>query len=183
MTRDQRGLLDYLGDDAERPFLLDAMNGALDDEKRLAYAALLDGHDPERAAWLRLAVALHESAAEDPATRARFSELSRLVSRDWTDLLGRNEILNCGSAKQEKRYVRFTFACPERWETLAPTEEASVRFCGRCQERVYLCNRGADAAAHAEAGRCIAVPRERSLVLGRPDPNGDWANAMFPGDD
>ncbi|MDC3952554.1 hypothetical protein [Polyangium jinanense] len=178
-----RGLLDYLADPAERPLLEFAMNGTLTSRMRLAYAARLEATDPQRAEWLRLEVALHENAAEDPTTRARFTELSGLVSRDWTDLLGRNEILNCGSAKQEKQYVRFTFECPERWETLAPTEEASVRFCGRCQERVYLCSRGRDATAHAQAGHCIAVPRERSLVLGRPDPNGDLANAIFPGDD
>jgi hypothetical protein len=192
MTQEKRGLFDYLSDEDERPYLIAAMNGALADEERLAYAAKLDARDPERAEWLRLEVALHASATEDPAVHARFAELSRLLSYDLLRLLRRDMILNCGEARAEKPRVRFTFVCPARWETLTPTEDATVRFCGHCQERVYFCDRGKVAAAHARAGDCIAVPRELTdehvrlstrNILGRPDPLGDWARKLFPKDD
>ncbi|MDC0739862.1 hypothetical protein [Polyangium mundeleinium] len=95
-------------------------------------------------------------------------------------------------ARAERPRVRFSFVCPARWETLAPTEDPSVRFCGQCQERVYFCESSRVAAVHARAGDCIAVPRELSDtdlhlskrgVLGRPDPLGNWARDLFPDDE
>ncbi|HVK71378.1 MAG TPA: hypothetical protein VM694_43295 [Polyangium sp.] len=192
MTQAQRGLFDCLRDEEERPFLIEAMNGTLDDEKRLAYAARLDGCDPERAEWLRLEVALHGSATDDTAIHTRFGELSRLFGNDLLRLLRRDMVLNCGDARAERPRVRFSFVCSARWETLTPTEDPTVRFCGHCQERVYFCESGRVAAAHARAGDCIAVPRELSdrdvhlstrNVLGRPDPIGDWARSLFPDDE
>ncbi|MDI1428141.1 hypothetical protein [Polyangium sorediatum] len=192
MTQEKPSLFDYLNDPRELHLLKFALNGTLTDRMRLAYAARLEEIDPERAEWLRLEVALHESAAEDPAIRARFAELSGKVTPDWRNLLCRDMILNCGDARAERPRVRFSFVCPARWETLEPTEDASVRFCGQCQERVYSCDSSRVAAVHARAGHCIAVPRELSDkdvhlgtrgVLGRPDPLGDWARDLFPDDE
>ncbi|TKD06515.1 hypothetical protein [Polyangium fumosum] len=192
MTRAQRGLFDYLRDEEERPFLIEAMNGTLDDEKRLAYAARLDPRDPERAEWLRLEVALHGRATNDAAIHARYGELSRLLSYDLLRLLRRDMVLNCGDARAERPRIRFSFVCSARWETLAPTEDPTVRFCGHCQERVYFCEKGRVAAAHARAGDCIAVRRDlrdkdvnldTRTMLGRPDPLGNWARDLFPDDE
>ncbi|MDI1478074.1 hypothetical protein [Polyangium sp. y55x31] len=192
MTREPRGLFDYLRDEEERPFLIEAMNGTLDDDKRLAYAARLEPRDPERAEWLRLEVALHGRATNDAAMHARFVELSRLLGYEMLRLLRRDMVLNCGDARTERPRARFLFVCSARWETLAPTEDPMVRLCGDCQERVYFCESGRVASAHARAGDCIAVPRnlrdrdvnlDTRTMLGRPNPLGEWSRDLFPDDE
>lgn len=188
MARQQAGILDYLRSDDEGPFLRKVFDQKLGDEDRLLYAKLLEQKDPERAEWLRLEVALHSRATDDPAVLARFIELGRGIDLDFAHELFRENILNCGSAdaRKETPRVRFAFACRKRWETLAPTEAESVRFCQLCRERVYYCDTVEDAASRARAGECIAVPKALSdndaenLTLGRPDPLGNWARRIFP---
>lgn len=184
--------MEWLSDPEELPYLRDALNGDLPDERRLAYADLLATRDPERAEWLRLDVALRARAAEDPAVRARHAELSRRVGHDFRHLMVRGTILNCGEARGSAPRVRFSFVCDERWEALAPTEDPAVRSCGRCRENVYFETRAADAARRARDGQCIAVPRrlaetasgmDARFMVGRPDPVGDWARQIFPKDE
>ncbi len=187
MTPENRGIFDYLRLDDERPFLLKAFDRLLSDEDFVAYAQLVEQKDPERAEWLRLGRALHSRATDDPAVRARFVGLANVVGFDYANVFFHELVLNCGhsDAKQQGPRVRFAFQCPKRWETLAPTESDSVRFCQHCQERVYYCNTIADASSRAKAGECIAVPKEIANgvasrdVLGRPDPVGDWAWRLF----
>jgi hypothetical protein len=182
-----RRIADYLRSGDERPFIHKAFDHALGDADRLAYARLVEPTDPERAEWLRLEVALHSRATDDPAVLARFIELARKIGFDFANVLLRDMIMNCGSdgAKKEAPRVRFAFACTKRWETLAPTDSESVRFCQQCKERVYYCDTVADAEARAFAGQCIAIPKPlsdggvRSEQLGRPDPVRDWADRLF----
>lgn len=189
MPREQLRLIDYFRRDDERPFLIKADEGTLGDDDRMGYAALVEEGDPERAEWLRLDVALHTRAAGDPAVIARFVELSRIIGFEFANALFRDRILNCGigEAKDGGPRVRFAFKCPKRWETLAPAESESVRFCQHCKEHVYRCDTVADAESRARAGQCVAVPKPltdggvESLVLGRPDPLGDWSRRLFPG--
>lgn len=188
MAEQQRRLTEYLNSDAERPYIHKAFAHALGDADRLAYAQLVEQTDPECAEWLRLEVALHAQATDDPAVLARFLELARKIGLDYANVLLRDVIMNCGSddARQSAKRVRFTFACTKRWETLAPTDSESVRFCQQCNERVYYCNTIADAETRAFAGHCIAIPKPLSDgggmqedVLGRPDPVRDWADRLF----
>lgn len=187
MAEQSRRISDCLHSDDERPFILKAFDHALGDADRLAYAERIEGKDPERAEWLRLEVALHARATDDPAVLARFVELSHEIGLDYVDALLREEILNCGDdeAKQAAPRVRFAFACPKRWETLAPTESASVRLCQQCDEHVYYCETVADAEVRAFAGQCIAIRKPltdggvQTLALGRPDPVGQWADRLF----
>ncbi|WAS95453.1 GGDEF domain-containing protein [Nannocystis punicea] len=190
MEQARSRLYDYLSLEDERPFIHKAFGNALSDADRLAYAQLVEEREPERAEWLRLEVALHSHAADDPAVIARFIELSRKIGFDYANVLLRDVIMNCGSqgAMQERPRVRFTFACTKRWETLAPTDAESVRFCQQCKERVYYCDTVADAESRALAGQCIAIPKrlsdggiESQDVLGRPDPVGTWAAHLFSG--
>lgn len=187
----ERRLIDYLRADDERPFLERAFADALTDEDRLRYADLLEVRDPERAEWLRIEVALHARAAEDPAVVARFVELAPRVGLDFANALFREVILNCGfeDARREGPRVRFAYRCPKRWETLAPAdagESAAVRHCQRCDEPVHYCDTVAAATERALAGQCIAIPRHLSdggvetLALGRPDPVAMWADRLFP---
>lgn len=183
----QARIAEYLGDDAERPFIDKAYAGALSDEDRLRYAQLVEAKDPARAEWLRLEVALHARATEDPAELARFIALSPQIGLDYANLLLREVIKNCGSEalRSQPPRVRFAFACTKRWQTLAATEAESVRLCQQCNERVYYCETIADAETRALAGQCIAVPKRlsdvdaESVVLGRPDPVLDWGGRLF----
>lgn len=189
MAESQRRITEYLQADDERPFIHKAFDHALDDPGRLAYAQLLAERDPERAEWLRLEVALHARATEDPAVLARFLELAHAIGLDYANVMLRDVIMNCGSddAKQEARPVRFAFRCTKRWETLAPTDRGSVRYCQQCKESVYYCDTVADAETRAFAGQCIAIPKPLSdgggyqgeAVMGRPDPVRDWADRLF----
>ncbi|MDC0716652.1 FHA domain-containing protein [Nannocystis bainbridge] len=187
MAEEPRRIAEYLRLDDERPFIHKAFDQTLGDADRLAYAALVEGRDPERAEWLRLEVALHSKATDDPAVLTRFVALAREIGRDYADALLREAIMNCGSegARQAAPRVRFAFACPKRWETLAPSDSESVRMCQQCNERVYYCETVADAEVRAFAGQCIAIPKPltdggvRTVQLGRPDPVRDWADRLF----
>ncbi|WPB82218.1 hypothetical protein KYC5002_24265 [Archangium violaceum] len=54
--------------------------------------------------------------------------------------------------------VRFQFKCPKQWDSLRETAEPGVRLCGQCHKQVYLCQSTQEAAEHARAGHCVAVP-------------------------
>jgi two-component system, cell cycle response regulator len=185
---EQPRIPDYWRNDDERPFLHKAFDHELGDADRTLYAKLVEEKDPERAEWLRLEMALHSRATDDPAVLARFIELARKIGLDYANLLLRDRILNCGSesAKRAAPRVRFAFACSKRWETLAPTDAESVRFCQQCKEHVYHCNTVTEAASRARAGQCIAIPKplsERGVEsdqLGRPDPLMAWVEHLFP---
>lgn len=180
-------ITEYLQSEDERAFIHRAYAGTLGDEERLAHALKIEATDPDRAEWLRLEVALHSRAADDPAEIARFIELGRRIGFDYVNILLREVIRNCSSAEARKGgpQVRFAFQCPKRWETLAPTADATVRFCQLCQENVYYSETIDDAEDHAFAGRCIAIPKPLSdggvddLVLGRPDRARMWADRLF----
>jgi hypothetical protein len=67
----------------------------------------------------------------------------------------------------------FRRVCPERWEKLTPTGDATVRHCDQCNQEVYLCTTDEQTLSHARAGHCIAreIPDESEvpgIYLGRP---------------
>jgi uncharacterized protein (TIGR02996 family) len=189
MTTKPRSIFEYLNDESERPYIIAALEGKLDDPQRLAYAELINDRDPARAEWIRLEVRLNAEATEDQAIHRRFAEVRRTIGADFVRFMRRKDILNCGSGSKEARQVRFSFLCERRWETLHPTEEASVRHCNSCDSRVYQCTTVPEAEAHARAGHCIAVSSDivdkaagggyRNAV-GRPDPVADWGRKLFP---
>lgn len=51
------------------------------------------------------------------------------------------------------------YACPVGWENLKPTETDGVRWCGKCEQRVYEVTDANDLRAAVAAGKCV-----RSLV-------------------
>lgn len=191
MTINPRSLFEYLSDEQERPFLLLAFDGKLDNLKRLDYAKVLEAKDPARAEWLRLEVQLYSQPTNDPNVHRRYGELGRQAGYDFLKIMRRNDVLNCGKGAKEPRRIRFSFVCDKRWETLHPTENADVRHCNVCNERVHHCTTVPEAENHARAGHCIAV--SFALVdkaagggyrnaVGRPDPIGDWSEKLFPED-
>ena len=188
MTPNTRSIFEYLKDEGERPFLLAAFEGKLDDAKRVAYAELLDSRDPTRAEWLRLEMKLQAAATDDTEVHKRYRELSRGVGYEFVRLFRRNDILNCGGAANEPKRIRFAFICEKRWETLLPTDNASERHCNACNSSVYHCSTVKEAEARARAGHCIAVSHmlvENAAgggyrnAVGRPDPIRDWGEKLF----
>lgn len=67
-------------------------------------------------------------------------------------------IENCGST--------FEYECPRRWEELAPTDVADVRYCEGCQERVYLATDRDQAWYLSESRHCIAFELESEMTMG-----------------
>ncbi len=162
---------------------------------REAYRAFLASRGDVRAELFSCEAALSDdglSGEERARLRVRFAEL--LASKDHSDfwnLVGRKSALrNCGAAAASGK-VRFSFQCPERWESLEPTSNPEVRSCPRCEETVRLCRTREEAESEARRGGCIAVSwaltekvrNALSLyVTGRPDPVKLWADAIFPDD-
>lgn len=189
MSPRPRTLFEYLSDEEERPYLLAAMEGKLDDTGRLAYAQMLEHREPARAEWIRLEVQLHSQGSSDVNVHRRYSELGRTLGYDFLRMMRRKDVLNCGKGATEPRRVRFSFICDRRWETLLPTETPGERHCNACNSRVYQCSTVREAEAHAHAGHCIAVSYDlvdkaagggyRNAV-GRPDPIRDWSEKLFP---
>ncbi len=60
-----------------------------------------------------------------------------------------NPIANCR--------VEFAFQCPKQWEELSPAENATMRYCHVCKEKVHLVSTMAQVHDHASRGECIAV--------------------------
>ena len=52
---------------------------------------------------------------------------------------------------------RATFSCPKHWSALTATDDADVRACGSCHQKVFRCRHIRDVAAHVKEGHCIAV--------------------------
>lgn len=189
MAISPRSLFEYLNDLDERPFLILAFDGKLDDTQRLAYAKVIEAKDPDRAEWLRLEVQLHSHPTSDTNVHRRYVELGRKAGYDFLKIIRRNDVFNCGKATNEPRRVRFSFVCDKRWETLHPTDTPDIRHCNICNERVHHCTTVREAETHARAGHCIAVANtlvEKATgnnyhnMVGRPDPIGDWSSKLFP---
>jgi hypothetical protein len=78
------------------------------------------------------------------------------------------DVWNCPNA--------FEFVCPRYWESLEPTADPGIRFCGICQQQVYRCTTPLEFVSHGELGHCVAIPEGYTPVsigtelLGRPSP-------------
>src|SRR5262249_22494437 len=119
---------------------------------RLVFADWLEGNDDWRAEFLRLDCALRRFPPDQPRPtdlQTRWLDLWSRLSPSWQSILGRSVVENCES--------RFLFRCPERWDPLAPTKVAAVRFCAACREQVFYCRTIEEAKDHARQGRCVAL--------------------------
>jgi uncharacterized protein (TIGR02996 family) len=194
MIRPRSDFFEILRDPDEGPFLEAIARRPDDHSLWLAYADRLEELRDGRGEFLRLECLLSSpdrGAEITPAQQARYQELLGLLDQygRWIRLVKRNDrILNCGKATAEPLTVRFRYECPNQWETLAPTGEAGVRYCGGCQRNVYFCDSSESVELHACGGDCIAVPtrltgavgRELTrFITGRPDVHELWARKVF----
>ncbi|MDB4994165.1 MAG: hypothetical protein JWM74_1597 [Myxococcaceae bacterium] len=163
------------------------------DEGRLEYETWLTNRGDPRAEILRvereLLAASGRSDPEVAGLRACMRLLLAKVDIDWWDHVSAHARLrNCGLASHQPPRIRFSFRCPNAWESLAPTSNPAVRHCGECAREVFACASPKEAADRARAGECIAVEQKVAAVAraevtryvtGRPDVDQDWADAIF----
>jgi len=64
----------------------------------------------------------------------------------------------------------FGSECSQKWESFSKIEksERNVRFCDKCEKKVYLCKTDAEYEKQKIAGNCVAVdhmaPGKKKLV-------------------
>jgi uncharacterized protein (TIGR02996 family) len=163
--------------------LIEAVLANPDDEAlRLVYADWLEERGDPRADYLRTAAALATVADREERgrkLRARLDELRPGIDEGWLALMDRAPIEGC---------FRFRLKCPQRWEGLKRTADASVRFCEACRKKVFHCATVEHAQRHALRGHCVAIdsqvlrtphdllidptrdPQGQMMVLGMPAP-------------
>ena len=158
-----------------RAIVADPGNVAL----RLIYADWLeergDADADHRAEYLRAECALDALPARNRRRRrlqARLRELRPLVGADWWRQLDWSRVEFC---------VEFQFRCPQRWDKLSPTNNAAVRQCQSCQQKVYYCRSVGEAHRRADAGQCVAIDsRLARLPLGMVRTSGRRLGKVMP---
>jgi uncharacterized protein (TIGR02996 family) len=89
------------------------------------------------------------------------------------------------AATRDATRIAMELVCPQRWDRLAPTAQASVRHCAACKRNVTYCTTVREAQSVASNGGCIAIdvreprssgdlnwerPQERRMMMGIPAP-------------
>ncbi len=129
-------------DPVERTLLATLRAEPADRATREVYADWLEQHGHgARASFLRL-------DAAEPPDDAALAAVATPVDADWRAITSRAPIAKC---------VTFTFACPRRWDALAPTATDGVRHCAGCDRPVYFCATIDEARAHGAARECVAI--------------------------
>ena len=71
------------------------------------------------------------------------------------------------------------FRCDKRWEELAPTANASARYCDDCQKAVFMV-KTQDAFALAVAlGRCVGIADDNDFIGVIGEPSFEWMEPGF----
>ena len=71
---------------------------------------------------------------------------------------------------------KFAFKCPLNWDALTETDDSEVRYCGSCEQNVYLCYDSDEAHSRAERGQCVALQpleADRETLVGLIEPPRD----------
>ena len=68
---------------------------------------------------------------------------------------------------------QFSFLCPQKWDSLEPTENQHIRHCPECKKDVHLVRNKEEFAAHAAKGHCVAALRSEK--------DGDGSKTMMVG--
>lgn len=112
-----------------------------------------------RAEYLRVECELDSLPARDTRQHRRLTDrlrgLREAVGDDWWRALDYAAVEHC---------VQFTYRCPQRWDTLEPTEDPSVRHCTECQRPVHYCRTVREAHERADAGECVAIDSRPTRV-------------------
>lgn len=136
----------------EIAFIREIAANPASDEARLVYADWLEEHGDPRAEFLRANLHLAEMSPKASEYKDALERLRKLASdcdHKWAAIVSKVPIEKCS--------IRFKFLCPKQWQNLAPTSDATVRFCDTCQKNVYFCETIYEALDHAHAGDCVCV--------------------------
>lgn len=143
----------------EEAFIRAILADPSDTDLRLVYADWLeergDGNSIQRAEYLRIECELDKLTSKDrkrARLRDRLAALRRTVGDDWWRQLDWANVESC---------VKFRYRCPQRWDTLQPTEDPAVRHCTECDRNVYYCRNTEEAYRLADAGECVAIDSRR----------------------
>jgi uncharacterized protein (TIGR02996 family) len=141
----------------EAAFLAGIRTEPKDDLRRLVYADWLDERGDEesraKAEYLRLEV--HMSGLDDDHPDRdghilRMRQVSRFLSSYWKALVSKLPIERCA--------VRWEFLCPKKWDELAETPDAQVRFCSACKKEVHYCTSIDEAREQVrQHGHCVVI--------------------------
>ena len=76
---------------------------------------------------------------------------------DTRDLV--DEATNIPSDSSDIRNCEFAFKCPKRWQELTSIDggDLEIRFCSKCEQKVYRCTTDAEIALAIKANRCVAI--------------------------
>ncbi len=133
----------------DNAFLAAVTSNPSDNELRQVYADWLEEQGDPRGEFLRLEAQLPTlSPKERWAARERLELLKGRIGPGWLALMDRTAVAGC---------FHFEFQCPQRWESLKLTDDASVRFCETCRKRVFHCSTVRHAQRHALRGHCVAI--------------------------
>jgi uncharacterized protein (TIGR02996 family) len=129
---------------------------------RLVYADWLEefgsAASRDRAEYIRVECKMDGLPPKDKRRRRleeRLKKLRETVGDDWWRELDWSSVDYCGA---------FEYRCPQRWDTLAPTEDSTVRHCPECREDVHYCETMGEALHLAEAGKCVAIDSRRDRI-------------------
>ncbi|HEV7557583.1 MAG TPA: hypothetical protein VGO00_19095 [Kofleriaceae bacterium] len=137
------------------------ISGRREDFDVPAYVAYLRGNNDPRGELLELIDRCDKAGVDDPAARARITELREQVWEGWVRLVAPHWLLGCG----DNEAVTFSYQCPRTWAELAPTADPTVRHCDGCGEAVHRCSTLVEAESLAVARRCISIPVELTSAI------------------
>ncbi len=134
-----------------RAILADPGDAAL----RLIYADWLEeSGGPEglpRAEYLRIECELDrlpKGGGRRYPLNVRLRQLRRLVGDDWWRQFDWSRVESC---------VEFEYRCPQRWDTLQPTDDPGVRYCEECRRNVHYCRTTQEALRLADQGEGVVI--------------------------
>lgn len=51
----------------------------------------------------------------------------------------------------------FSFNCTQKWIALDVTVDNDIKFCRKCEKKVYLCKTDEDLNLNVKLGNCVAI--------------------------
>ena len=172
----------------ELGFLLQLRDNPEDLAMRMVFADWLEQTaQNDKAETVRL---LAEVPVEGSSTMKRLRLLCTTLDRDWMAIVSRAPIDKCPTTN-----LQFRYQCPQSWESLTSTDDATIRFCNQCQKHVYFCSSLQEVRSNASDNRCVAfspaIARHHALqaydegeeiMMGDVSPP-DWEDVTNPGVD
>jgi hypothetical protein len=122
--------------------------------------------------------------AQDADDYEKMQRIASECNPNWLAIVSRPTIVNCGRDdpeydkemetwwKMSKNFhreetlaewlanhpsFRMDFVCSKKWHEMQATHDRKVRFCGDCEQNVYLCDNIVEARELGDQGCCIGI--------------------------